>query len=222
MQPGMLGSGVSNDGDIMRMLADMDRRIKELAAANPLATMGITPQMGGIVFGGNLEIDGTGTVNGPLNVNGAMAVTGTLSLPAGIINNDALSNPVQYGSVGVSDQNYTVDTTSRKRGVTTITVPAGYSKATVLTIANVNGSNSTAGSDILFIQAYAGATPGGSSAQPIPATGIGSATASAINSFTGLSGGTIEVGCYVSCNTGPWASSAWNLANVNAIVWFTR
>ena len=220
-QPGSFGSIVPDPDWVVRKIQELENKIKELAAADLFAPMGIHPLPGATQFDGNVTSNGQLTANG-LTVNGAAVIAGTLSLPAGIINNDALLNPVQYGSVGVSEQSYVVDTTSRKRGVTNITVPAGYTKATVLTVANVNGANSTASSDILLIQAYAGGAGGGSSAATIPAGGIDSATASAINSFTGLSGGTIEVGCYVSCNAGPWASSVWNLANVNAIVWFTR
>lgn len=162
------------------------------------------------------------TADGSANFNGNVNVNGNLSVPNGSITNAALLNPVQYGSVGTSEGSFAIDTTHRKRAVATITVPAGYSQATVLTVANVNGNNTTAGTDHMYVQAYAGAGVGGASTASVLATDFTSASASAINTFTGLSGGTIEVGSYVYCSTGPWTSSVYNLANVNAIVWFTR
>jgi len=167
--------------------------------------------------------DGAATFNGPLNIGGAARITGTLSLPAGIIDNDALSNPINYGSVGASEGSFSIDTTHRKRAVQAITIPPGFSQATVLVVANVNASNTTSSGDYLYAQAYAASGIGASSIQPIAASGgIGSASASAIQTLTGLSGGTIEVGSYVYCAFGPWSATAYNQANVNAIVWFTR
>lgn len=84
MIPGLLGNGVSNDGDLMRMIADLDRRITQLAAANPLAPAGLSVQPNQLTVNGNLAVVGSETVSGSLNVTGTMtasnaSITGTLA-----------------------------------------------------------------------------------------------------------------------------------------------
>lgn len=209
--PGLPGSQASNDGDLMRMIQDLQRDMRELRAANPFAPMGMKPIPNGV------ELDGT------LNVNGPMAVSGTLSLPAGIINNDALSSPVQYGSVGPSQTNFLVDTTHRLYASAAVTVPSGYSKATILTVASVSAMQSTSNADYLNVAATAGGgVAGGNTLGYGGPTTMASASAAAINTFSGLSGGTITVGCYVWSSNFSWGTNGANIANVNAIALFTR
>jgi cytoskeletal protein CcmA (bactofilin family) len=134
----MPGSQVSNESDLMRRIADIERQYRELAAANPLATAGITVQPNGITIGGSetvtgdLNVSGTETVSGNLNVTGTQAVSGNLnvsgpinasgnstfggnmvingnlSVPNGSISNSALMAPVVISTSGVSQNNYGV------------------------------------------------------------------------------------------------------------------
>lgn len=53
--PGLPGTQVSNESDLMRMFADMQRDIRELKAQNLLATAGITAQPNGITVNGSIQ-----------------------------------------------------------------------------------------------------------------------------------------------------------------------
>ncbi|GAA4047681.1 hypothetical protein GCM10023063_38810 [Arthrobacter methylotrophus] len=98
-QPGLPGSQVSNDGDLMRMIQDLQRQGRENAAANIFTTMGITPKPGGIDVAGfvdSLRIDGTvGVSMDATGVFVVMDATGTTPVARfGPLDN---SNPGQYG-----------------------------------------------------------------------------------------------------------------------------
>jgi hypothetical protein len=79
----MPGSQVANDGDLMRMIQDLQRQIRELAAQDLLATAGISAQPNGITVGGSeivngpLTVNGASTINGQQTVKGAMTIAGT-------------------------------------------------------------------------------------------------------------------------------------------------
>lgn len=72
--PGIPGGQVSNEGDLGRILTDMQRQIRELAAQDLLTPVGITAQPNGIT------VTGTETVNGPLNVNGTATIAGPMNV----------------------------------------------------------------------------------------------------------------------------------------------
>jgi hypothetical protein len=190
--------------------------------------MGITPNAGGFTVTGTetvtgaLVVNGTQTVNGPLNVNGAMAVTGTLSLPAGIIDNAALTDPLVINTSGLTQNNFSIATTGSVVASATVTVPAGYSRADVLCMVVAGAFNSTGAGDYLYVASSIGGTSGGETPQPALASAFGSASANGIRSLTGLSGGTITVGCSVRTQTAGWAANGSNFANVNAVFFFRR
>lgn len=71
--PGLPGSQIHNDGDIMRMFADIQRQLRELGAQNLLATAGIAAVPNGITVNGfiqskrpdgtvGIEVDSAGNV----------------------------------------------------------------------------------------------------------------------------------------------------------------
>jgi hypothetical protein len=235
-QPGQIGSGVSNDGDLMRMMADMDRRIKELAAADPYRPMGITPTpdgftvtgtetvTGALIVNGPETVNGTQTVNGPLNVNGAMAVTGTLSLPAGIIDNAALSNPLTVGSNNADAIGFTVPKTT----TTTITsfaftVPAGYTKVDIVAFGSAFVYNAGAATDYVYARVYIG-TYGGMTLRSLIGSSGGSValTPNVTHHIDGLtSGATITISLMMSTDNNAITDST-NQADVTATAFFTR
>jgi hypothetical protein len=111
------------------------------------------------------EVDGTLNVVGNLNVSGPAVITGTLSLPAGIINNDALANPVLSQSVYGTVSNFTLAASHPIPAAisviktVTITVPAGFTSANVSVISrvfaynnNTSGGIDALGSDYFFCQ----------------------------------------------------------------------
>lgn len=228
---------------LMGKLRAMEERIARMERGAPLRNASISGGSGLTIYdgggiaikdGGTLNIDGTTTLNGPTKItgktdingvttiNGPAKITGTLELPAGIIGNDALAAPLNTGSSGKSETGFSVDVTHRKRAVSTLAVPSGFTKATILTIATATGVNTSAGLDYFSLQAYAGSGTGGESRVPAQANQTVNVSASAINTFNGLNGGSIEVGCYVFSLNNTWSANASNIASVNSIVWFTR
>lgn len=229
----MVNAILGGEYELVRRIQDIERTLRDLSTQPMLrnastgqsaGTPGLSTDINGLHLFNSAGVEDVtlSTADGSANFNGNVNINGNLSVPNGSISNAALLNPVQFGSVGPTEGSFAIDTTHRKRAVANITIPTGYSQATILTVANVDGNNTTANTDHLYVQAYAGAGVGSSSIASVLATDVTSASASAINTFTGLSGGTIEVGCYVYCSTGPWTASSYNLASVNAIVWFTR
>ena len=110
------------------------------------------------------EVDGTLNVVGNLNVSGPAVITGTLSLPAGIIDNAALANPVVPQGVFGSVSNFALTarnpvTVADVIKTVTITVPAGMTSAVVSVISrvfainsNTTGGINTFGGDYFFGQ----------------------------------------------------------------------
>lgn len=166
MVPGVPGYGLPTDDVIVRRIQELERAVRELAAANPLATAGLVPRMNGLTVQGELDITGpttiggtlgvTGTttlgaptsitgdttVSGSLSVTGPMTVGGSLSLPAGIIGNDALTNPVSFagnkGSVNavVPPASYGTACTAN------LTIPAWAQSVVVLAVATMGATSS--------------------------------------------------------------------------------
>lgn len=168
-QPGQLGSGVSNDGDVMRMLADMDRRIRELAAANPFTPMGITPLPGGIDVAGfinSLRTDGTvGVSMTAAGVFVVMDATGTTPVARfGPLDNSA---PGQYGVevlvgstwVQIGAQTTTWGTISGRPGVTGgATIDGSFITGTVPDSAEADHADQSDGSQYGWTNNVAGTT----------------------------------------------------------------
>lgn len=206
MQPGMLGSGVSNDGDVMRMIQDLQRQVKELAAANPLATMGITPQMGGIIFGGNVEIDGN------------------LTVPNGSISNAALQNPVVFESAAGSVTNMSISTTSTALETVTLTTPAGYTQAQITAQAVAMAVNGSAAPDYLYVQAAINGVNGGEVYSSSTDVGTGnSVTNPYYATLYGLTSGlAINVSVAVRTSAASWPANVANMATIYVQATFLR
>lgn len=197
MQPGQFNP--RGEDWIVRELQDIKGKLQRLEAANIFGTMGIEPNAGGFT------------------------VTGTLGLPAGIIDNAALSDPIVISTAGVSQNNFATTTSATVYASTTVTIPAGYSRADVLCMVVGGAINSTASADFLYVAASIDVTPGSETPQLAAASGgYASSAANGIRSLTGLSGGTITVGCQIRSGAAVWAASTSNIANVNAVIYFRR
>jgi len=175
-------------------------------------------------------IDSSLTVGGSLDVTGPMVVGGTLSLPAGIIDNAALANPIEVQSIYLDVQNFAVTTSWATLASATITVPAGFTSALVTVVGQVGcndphttgGSNGTGG-DYIYCRPFIG-TPVGSALGTILLGSNGWAYDVAARStvLTGLTGGgtfTVGVqGCVAFANM---AADAVNEAILSGnILWF--
>lgn len=226
-QPGLPGSQFPGEDNILRRVQDLEKAIQQLAAANQLATAGIVAVPDGIVVNGSETVNGPLTINGEMDVSGNaeftgnMAITGTLSLPAGIIDNDALTNPVVFETAGLSENNFSVPSGGAVYGVANIPIPAGYTRADVLCMVVAGAVNSTGSSDFLYASASIDGAAGGETPQIANAGGYASAAANGIRSLTGLSGGFITVGTRVRA-AGNWAAHSASIVNTNAFVYFRR
>lgn len=221
-QPGLPGSQFPGEDSLGRRVKDLERRMQQFMAANPLATAGISTVPNGIVVNGSETVNGPLTVNGNSVFNGAMSITGALNLPAGIIGNDALTNPFSPGSAGLSQVNFATTTSGNVRAQQTITVPAGFTQCLVMNGVSAGSWNNTASGDYIYVAADIDGTSGGETAQFAPGPGFGSASAFAIRTLTGLTGGgTFTVGTQIRTGTA-WATSTTAFANTNAVALFIR
>lgn len=215
-QPGLPGSQFKSEDWISRELKEIRQELQQIQAANPLATAGIQAVMDGIV------VNGSETVNGPLVVNGAMSVTGTLDLPAGIINNDALANPLNVGRTSGAATNFALTTTPQTFALATIPVPSGFTTALVFVVCTVGGINPNTSSDFLYSSAIINGALSNEVFGYVSASGGSVAVTTAKSDIlTGLSGGSVSVA--VSIHTGAaWTASSSNRAYVEAQAVFLR
>jgi hypothetical protein len=151
-----------------------------------------------------------------------VVIEGTLSLPAGIINNDALAAPVRPGSGGVTQTNFALTTSPSVVAQQSIPVPSGYTQALVMNGVAAGAANSTASHDFLYVSASINGTGGGETITTVYTGTYGSASAWAIRTLTGLNGGNITVETRVRSGNAAWPANGANAANTNALVLFLR
>jgi hypothetical protein len=205
----------------MRRIKDLERDVQQLRSANQLGAAGIRAVDGGIV------VEGSETVNGPLVINGPATITGTLSLPAGIISNDALASPLFTASGYGDAYGFAVPAGEATVATATINVPAGYTKATVTGIGAIYLYNSAATGNYGYGRVYVDWPTGASNfGAKIPfalgaSGGSGNSSPNRLVEKDGLSGGTITVRIVADSDSGIPAHAA-NQATINALVVFTR
>jgi hypothetical protein len=232
MQPGQF-KPPGDQGWIGRAIQELRQQIQQLAAANPFAAMGVRPMADGLIVEGYETVNGPLDVNGTMNVdgnstfNGAMSITGALNLPAGIIGNDALTNPI-FTSAGYGDANgFEVPNSETTVASATITIPTGYTKATVTGIGAIYLYNSDAAADFGYGRVYIDWPSGPSNfGAKIPfalggSGGSGNSSPNRLVEKTGLSGGSITVRLVADSDNGVPAHAA-NQATINALIIFTR
>ncbi|MDQ5863196.1 MAG: hypothetical protein M3536_13145 [Actinomycetota bacterium] len=214
-------------------MAEIKSRMQRLEAANVFGLTGIKPKAGGtdldgfVNVNGPMVVNGNETVNGPITINGAATITGTLSLPAGIIGNDALTNPI-FTSAGYGDANgFEAPNSETTVASATIAIPAGYTKATVTGIGAIYLYNSDAAPDFGYGRVYIDWPSGPSNfGAKIPfalggSGGSGNSSPNRLVEKTGLSGGSITVRLVADSDNGVPAHAA-NQATINALIIFTR
>jgi hypothetical protein len=175
----------------------------------PLAVHGTAAFDGATTIGGTLGVTGPTTlgapttVSGSLGVSGPMTVTGTLSLPAGIINNDALTSPVVPGYVNVASGVTFTTTTYGNVLSTTVTVPSGVTQLLANAQSgtwcqgnsNTTGGSNGTGGDAIYSRTSIGGVTGEGLGQPVLGSGsFGSVNSSLSTLLTGLTpGGTVTL-----------------------------
>lgn len=217
---------------LWQKLDSMQQQINVLQRAAPARSMSITGDDGGKITFAPEGIKGYtpsddetfwfSSSDGAALFKGPVVIEGTLSLPAGIIDNDALSSPLEPGSAGLSHSNFALATTATVLAQASIPVPAGYTRAMVMNGVSAGAMNSTANPDFIYVSASINGTGGGETISTVYAGTYGSASAFAIRTLNGLSGGNITVEARVRSSTAPWAANGVNIAHTNAIVLFLR
>lgn len=220
MQPGKFNP--SGEDAWVRRVQNLERKVQELAAANPFGAMGIKPMPDGLIVEGYETVNGPLEVNGDSEFNGSLSINGPLHLQPGSIENDSLTDPLVVSTSGVSQNNFSLSPSVAIYAGGTVTVPAGYTKASVLCMVVGGGMNSTASLDYVYVAASINGVAGGETPQSTDAGKYATASANGIRSLTGLNGGTITLGCQMRTNGGTWAASTSAIANMNAVIYFTR
>ena len=207
-----------------------------LGVTGPTTLGGATTVSGNTTVSGTLGVSGNTTlgapttVSGSLAVSGPMTVSGTLSLPAGIIDNAALTSPVAPGSVYGNAVNFALTTTLTTIKAITVTVPAGMTKASVSVVGrvlainnNTTGGTNAAGADYLSVRT----TISGLYGYALPLTTLGQSSSS-INVaayaavLSGLTpGGTFDVSVAAFTAYLAWAANTVNTAEISgSIQWY--
>lgn len=219
----MVGIPVPIDtSSLNRRISALESAIKAMAGARSLSAAtisdgGLTIRDGGDVTirdGGELHVDGLSTFGGD------MRVTGTLSLPAGIINNEALASPSNFARTGGGAGGFSTGPTSQAVAIQQIAVPDGYSRAIVMAVGTAAAQNTTTAANFLYVGARIGSVAPNLTWALAGPSGYANATASATRTITGLSGGTIECAVMVSTGAGTWTGPS--MANLDAIAIFLR
>lgn len=239
-QPGQFNP--AGEDAVIRRIQELERQVKELSAANPFKAMGIQPKPDGLIVdgyetvNGPLDVNGTMNVDGPQTVNGnsvfngtqtvngPMTITGTLSLPAGIIGNDALANPSMPVASHADAAAFSITTGANVEKLrATITVPAGFTKAAVYGTATMSVYNNSGSLDSCYLAFRVnGQQVGWSNQVGAPASQRVMAVASGSGIISGLNGGTIYVSADASTGVNAWNVDNNNTINIDALVTFYR
>lgn len=234
---------VEQDGfrRLIDAVAGLRRDLREVTA-NVLGPAGLRVYPGGLTTDGDFNVNGSALVAGNLasaefdtgtgweltgtgaaTFSGDVVIAGTLSLPAGIIDNDALASPVGADQASADQTGFATATTDQALASAYITVPAGYTKALVMVVVTAGAQNTTGALDYLYLSAgidtnssrevFAGAAAGAST----------SASTARSRLLTGLTGGAV-IHCHALVHTqvNPWAASSASRAYTEAIAVFLR
>ncbi|MGV8973379.1 MAG: hypothetical protein ACOH10_13740 [Rhodoglobus sp.] len=127
--PSLQGPGSMNSSDPYAGLAysirSLGERLAALERGAPLRSAGISVAPEGMTFDRALK------VAGDLEVTGHAAIVGTLSLPAGIIDNDALASPVAVAGNSAVVNGAAIGSAWTNVLTTTIPAPAWAGKALI-------------------------------------------------------------------------------------------
>ena len=133
--------GQPTDG-IDALLRKVERTKRELddATNNLLKAAGISVGPEGL------------TIDSELLVTGATRIEGTLSLPAGIIDNDALANPIIFDGTWNEADNFAIPTTATEIVSASFVVPAGFTRMKFEAIGSAQVGNTSAGTQYIYLR----------------------------------------------------------------------
>lgn len=233
--------------DLLARLEQMRRELGDLTSS-VLKSAGIRVSDQGMTIQSALDVDGSLDVSGPATVSGALgvsgaatfsgnttiggnaAITGTLSLPAGIIDNDALANPVEADSANQSSSGMAFTGTMTEYTTKVYSVPAGFTRAIIFGAGSGGLSNGSGSTAYFFTQTFAwspttGASAWGSISQAvIPAGTVGTVASNiaTVLTLTGAPGQTIEVYTKAAVTGASPSADPGNFVGVGAVAIYTR
>ena len=214
-----------NEDWLPRELQDIKARMQRLEAANVFGLTGITPKDGGTDLDGFVNINGPLGVAGNADFTGNVRIGGTLDLPAGIINNDALSDPIVPGAYHSDIQNISIASGPNVEKLRIdVPIPIGYTRALVSLTATMNMLNNSGATDSAYLGANINGVSPGWAANATAAVGAEVALSNTVTLLVeGLSGGTLPLTGRASSDTGTWAAAgSSSVMNLNATVLFLR
>jgi hypothetical protein len=193
-------------------LARVEVLLRQLTGANILSAADVFASKTGL------------TIAGELLVTGAMRVQGTLSLPAGIIDNDALAQPVVPSAFNSSSSGFAMGGAWETKAQVALAVPDGFSRAVVLAnsaarVANTSGLAARSVWGRTVIGGFAGFQ---TETAGVNASIIGSVTSNHTMLLTGLTAGAQLVVATQVFTSAAWAADVNNSAGVNGVVFWLR
>lgn len=211
---------------VRSVLRDQQEQLRKQGSASVLARSGLSVPAEDVT-----QVDGSLNVVGDLNVSGAAAITGTLSLPAGIIDNDALAEPVIPGVVNLYAENFSLSAAFVERVGVNLTVPSGCTRLLASASAwvsaynlNTTGGSDGTGADYLYVYCRIGSTSGEYNPTGISGNG-GTASSSAGYGqlLSGLTpGATLRVGAWCSSQYTTIAASTYNYVTMTGTLNWLR
>lgn len=160
------GPGSQNDpgsfADLAAKIRSLNERIEALERGSMLRPAGISVSPEGMTIDSSLTVNGdltttgdtviTGdlTTSGNTVIGGNASITGTLSLPAGIIDNDALANPIAQDSQWGRATGMAIPNAWTELASCSITIPAGFTRLQFSAIGMVQARNDTGSTQYLL------------------------------------------------------------------------
>ena len=210
---------------LMAEFRKLSNRMDKMERSAPLRNASISGGSGLTVYdGGIIAIKDQGSllVDGNMDINGPARITGPLELPAGIIGNDALANPITVDQSSTVEVNFAVPSTDKDFAPANVPVPDGFTRALVMVVTTAGAINTTTSPDYL----YGSTVIQGQASRPVfgyagPSGGSTAITTAKSDLLTNLDGGTINLAVRIHSGT-PWAVQASNRAYVEAQIIFLR
>ncbi len=176
----------------------------------------VAGEMASADFDGNLSTGDAGTTGWAMNAS--RVAIGELFLRPGSVGNDELANPVAVSVAAPSTQDgWTVSTSHSNKATTSIPVPSGFTRASVVAWASMHFQDSAPNGGWVraVIDGQAGDEMGG-----LANLNLGQTALHARN-LTGLSGGSITLAAQVRASVASSATTG-RIAQISGIAVFSR
>ena len=176
---------------------------------------------------GDLNVSGDAQFSGDTEIGGNARITGTLSLPAGIIDNEALANPVTFDADWGAGESYATPMGAwLEVASASITIPAGFTKMQFTAAGMANGLNSTAATANMYVQIHRTVNGGGGYTSQQGQVALPAGFQGVASSFylwnEAVVPGEVHRFALRVWTSGAFAASAYNYARVDVAALFGR